>query len=59
MAIDSNRHDWVCPEDVYKFMKNHGFDVDVRKVDKLVEVLNYSMDGKISQEQLRWTVEGL
>jgi Ca2+-binding EF-hand superfamily protein len=59
LSIDSNRHDWVCAEDIYKFMKNHGFDVDNRRVEKLVEVLNYQADGKITQEQLKWTVEGL
>jgi len=56
LAIDSNRHDWVCADDAFKFMKNHGYDVNQRKVDKLVEVINYRVDGKITQEQLKWTV---
>ena len=30
-----------------------------RQVDKLVEVPNCSMDGKVTLAQLRWTVEGL
>lgn len=36
MAIDSSRHDWVCAEDIFKFMKNYGFDVTLRQVEKLV-----------------------
>lgn len=58
LAIDCNSHDWICSEDIFKFMKNYGFDVTLRMVEKLVEVINYSMNGKITQEQLRWTIEG-
>ena len=55
-AIDCNTHEWVCADDIYKFMKNYGFDVNLRQVEKLVEVLNYDMDGKITQDQLKWTL---
>jgi benzoyl-CoA reductase/2-hydroxyglutaryl-CoA dehydratase subunit BcrC/BadD/HgdB len=41
-----------------QFLKNFGFDVNLRQVEKLVEVINNTFDGKITEEQLRWTVEG-
>jgi hypothetical protein len=25
LAVDGNRHDWVCAEDLYKFLKNFGY----------------------------------
>ena len=59
LAIDNSRHNWVCAEDVYKFMKNFGFDLNLRQVEKLVEVLDFNMQGKLTEEQLKWTVEGL
>lgn len=39
-------------------MKNFGFDVNLRKIEKLVEIINYSMNGKVNEEQLKWTIEG-
>ena len=59
LAIDNSRHNWVCAEDIYKFMKNFGFDLNLRQVEKLVEVLDFNMQGKLTEEQLKWTVEGL
>lgn len=59
LAIDNSRHDWVTGEDVFKFMKNYGVNVTLRQVEKLIEVLNFKMDGKLTEEQLKWTVEGL
>lgn len=56
LAIDNSRHDWICTEDIYKFMKNYGFDADFRQIEKLVEVLNYKLNGKLTKEQLKWTV---
>lgn len=58
VAIDGNDHQWICAEDLFKFMKNYGFDVSLRQVEKLVEVINYNMNGKVSEQQLSWTVEG-
>jgi hypothetical protein len=43
---------------LFKFLKNYGFDVNLRQVEKLVEVINSSLDGRISEQQLSWTVEG-
>ena len=40
-------------------MKNFGFDLNLRQVEKLVEVLDFNMQGKLTEEQLKWTVEGL
>ena len=40
-------------------MKNYGIDVTIRQVEKLVEVVNCNSDGKITSQQLGWTVEGL
>jgi predicted ABC-class ATPase len=40
-------------------MKNFGFDVTLRQVEKLVEVVNFAIDGKVSEAQLKWVVEGL
>lgn len=57
-AVDGHNHRWVCGEDLYHFLKNYGFDVNLRQVEKLVEVVNCNLDGKITEEQLRWTVEG-
>lgn len=31
-AIDCHDHDWICSEDIFKFMKNYGFDVNLRQV---------------------------
>lgn len=58
VAIDGNDHRWVCSEDLYKFLKNYGFDVGLRQVEKLMEAINYNLDGKISEQQLAWVVEG-
>lgn len=59
MAIDSSRHQWVCTEDLFKFMKNYGFDANFRQIQKLVEVINFNAEGKVTEDQLKWTVEGL
>lgn len=32
VAIDGNDHQWVCAEDLFKFMKNYGYDVSLRQV---------------------------
>lgn len=58
MALDAHGHQWVCGEDILSFLKNYGFDVGLRQIQKLVEVVNCSFDGKITEEQLRWTIEG-
>jgi Ca2+-binding EF-hand superfamily protein len=58
-ALDLHGHGWVCAEDLFIFMKNFGIDVTIRQVEKLVEVVNCNSDGKITSQQLRWTVEGL
>jgi hypothetical protein len=58
LALDAHKHQWVCGEDLLVFLKNFGFEVNIGQVDKLVEVINCSQDGRITQEQLRWTVEG-
>ena len=36
LAIDGSRHNFVCAEDIFKFMKNFGFDVSLRQVERLV-----------------------
>ena len=48
LAIDNSRHNWLCSEDIFKFMKNYGFDLNLRQVDKLVEVLDFKMEGKLT-----------
>jgi hypothetical protein len=58
VAIDGNDHQWVCSEDLFKFLKNYGFDVGLRQVEKLMEAINYNLDGKISEQQLAWILEG-
>lgn len=58
MAIDGNDHRWVCSEDLLKFLKNYGMDVGLRQVEKLMEAINYNLDGKISEQQLAWVLEG-
>jgi hypothetical protein len=40
-------------------MKNYGFDVDLRQIEKLIEVISYSLDGKVAEQQLSWVIEGL
>ncbi len=57
-AIDGNDHHWLCSEDLFKFLKNYGFDVNLRQVEKLMEIINYNQDGKISEKQLCWIAEG-
>jgi hypothetical protein len=32
LSIDNSRHDWVCVEDIFKFMKNYGFDTNLRQI---------------------------
>ena len=59
LAIDNNRHDWVCAEDLEKFMKNFGYHITLKQVQKLVEVMKSSMDGKVSEQQMQWVIEGL
>lgn len=56
VAIDCNDHHWLCSEDLFKFLKNYGFDVNLRQVEKLMEIINYNLDGKISEQQLSWVV---
>jgi Ca2+-binding EF-hand superfamily protein len=57
-TIDGNGHEWICCEDLFKFMKNYQLEVNLRQVEKLVEVINSTLNGKITEEQLRWIVEG-
>lgn len=56
VAIDGYNHNYACAEDLLKFMKNYGFDVSLRQVEKLAEVINCNLDGKITEEQLRWII---
>ncbi len=58
IAIDISKHDFICCEDLYKFLKNYGFDVNKRQVERLDEVINYNLNGKITQKQLQWALEG-
>jgi hypothetical protein len=58
VAIDGYNHNYACAEDLLKFMKNFGFDVSLRQVEKLAEVINCNLDGKVTEEQLRWIIEG-
>lgn len=39
-------------------MKNYGLDVNLRQTEKLVETINCTLNGKITSEQLKWTIEG-
>lgn len=56
VAIDGYNHNYASAEDLLKFMKNFGFDVNLRQVEKLAEVISCSLDGKITEEQLRWII---
>lgn len=56
--MDVHGHQWVSGEDIVNFLKNYGFDVGLRQIEKLVEAINCSFDGKITEEQLKWTIEG-
>ena len=49
LAIDNNRHNWACAEDILKFMKNFGFDLSLRQTEKLVEVLDFKLDGMLNE----------
>jgi dipeptidase len=49
VAIDGHDHNWLCSEDLLKFLKNYGFEVGLRQVEKLMEIINSSLDGRISQ----------
>ena len=57
--MDGHGHGWLCVEDVRVFMQNYGFDASERQVEKVTEVINCSLDGKVTLEEMRWTVEGL
>lgn len=57
-ALDGHGHGWVCGEDLQKYLKNYGVEAGLRQVEKLVEVVNYTLDGRVTEEQLKWTVEG-
>jgi hypothetical protein len=57
-ALDGHAHGWVCGEDLQKYLKNYGVEAGLRQVEKLVEVVNYTLDGRVTEEQLKWTVEG-
>ena len=57
-AMDQHGHGWVSGDDLFVFLKNYGVEVTVRQVEKLVQVINCSLDGKVTEDQLRWTVEG-
>jgi Ca2+-binding EF-hand superfamily protein len=58
VAIDGNDHRWVCSQDLFKFLKNYGMEVGLRQVEKLMEAINYNLDGRISEQQLAWVLEG-
>ena len=58
-AMDRHGHGWLCVEDFRTFMKNYGLDVTERQVEKLAEIINYSLDGRVTQQQMKWVVEGL
>lgn len=47
--MDGHDHHWLCSEDLLKFLKNYGFEVGLRQVEKLMEIINSSLDGRISQ----------
>lgn len=48
LTIDCDGHEWVCCEDLFKFMKNYEFDVNLRQIEKLVEIINSTLNGKIT-----------
>ena len=49
LAIDSHKHDWICSDDLFQFLKNFGFDTTLRQVEKLVEIINHTFDGRITE----------
>ena len=55
-ALDLHGHQWVTGDDLFTYLKNYGFDVEMRQIEKLVESINCSLDGKINLDQLRWVV---
>ena len=57
-ALDQHKHGWLCVEDFFAFLKNYGVDVNMRQIQKLVEIVNWSMDGRVVEEQIKWVFEG-
>ena len=58
-SLDAKNRGYIVTDDLYKFMKNYDIDVSERQIKELVGNYDCDMNGKITMNELLWTIEGL
>ena len=58
-ALDVDRHEFISSEDIYKFIKGHGIEIEMTQADTFVSMYDSNLDGKLDINELQWAIEGM
>ncbi len=58
-SLDILGLDFASTNDLLKFLRNYAIEATKEQLEDFLEIVDSKLKGKITEEQLKWIVEGL